>query len=128
MYHFFQSCINSVIPLSIFLKSCTTIKKLYSQRKKAVQHWNTCAFVLNSFAMVFVTKCTIFPKLYKFCHPHINIFTKAVQPKKNLHSFGTLALVLNSFPMAFAPKCTIFPNLYKFRHPHINIFEKLYND
>ena len=34
MYSFFQSCTNSVVLICIFLKSCTTIKKLYNQREK----------------------------------------------------------------------------------------------
>ena len=33
MYNIFQSCTNSVVPISIFLKSFTMIKKLYKQRK-----------------------------------------------------------------------------------------------
>ena len=36
MYSFFQSCTNSVVPICIFLKSCTTIKKLYNQRKEVL--------------------------------------------------------------------------------------------
>ena len=34
MYSFLQSCTNSVVLICIFSKSCTTIKKLYNQRKK----------------------------------------------------------------------------------------------
>ena len=34
MYSFFQTCTNSVVLICIFFKSCTTIKNLYSQRKK----------------------------------------------------------------------------------------------
>ena len=34
MYNFFQSCTNSVVLICTFLKRCTTIKKLYNQRKK----------------------------------------------------------------------------------------------
>ena len=83
-------------------------QKSFTAKEKSCAALEHCALVLNSFAMVFVPKYTIFPKLYKFCHPHINIFTKPVQPKKKLRSFGILALVLNSFAMAFVPKCTIF--------------------
>ena len=34
MYSFFQSCTNSLVIISIFLKSCTTIKMLYYQKEK----------------------------------------------------------------------------------------------
>ena len=43
---FLQSCTNSVVLIYIFLKSCTTIKKLYNQRKK-LYIFGTLSFPLN---------------------------------------------------------------------------------
>ena len=77
MYSFFQSCTNSVVLIYIFLKSFTTIKKLYNQRKKLY------IFGTLSLALYFIHNgvCSklmysFFPKLYKFCGPHIYIFKK----------------------------------------------------
>ena len=69
MYSFFQSCTNSVVLIYIFLKSCTT-------KEKSCTSLVHCPWLLISFTMVFVPKCTIFPKLYKFCGRHIYIFKK----------------------------------------------------
>ena len=78
--------------------------------------------------MVFVPKCTVFfPKLCKFCRPHINIFEKLYNQRKSCTALVHCSLVLNSFTMLFVPRCTVFPKLYKFCCPHINIFKKLYN-
>ena len=46
MYSFYQSCTNSVVLIYIFLKSCTTIKKLYNQRKK-LYIFGTLSLALN---------------------------------------------------------------------------------
>ena len=43
---FFQTCTNSVVLICIFLKSCTTIKKLYNHRKK-LYIFGTLSLALN---------------------------------------------------------------------------------
>ena len=99
MYSFFQTCTNSVVLICIFLKSCTTIKKLYSQRKKLY------VFGTLSLAPNFIEKfidndvgtknVQFFPKLYKFCGPHMYIFEKLYNQRKKLYIFGTLSLAPN---------------------------------
>ena len=53
MYSFFQSCTNSVVLIYIFLKSCTT-------KDKSCTFLVHCPWLLTSFTMVFVAKCTVF--------------------------------------------------------------------
>ena len=108
MYHFFQSCTNSVIPISIFLKSCTKIKKLYSQRKKL------CSFGTLCFGLKFICN-GICSKMYNFfqsytnSHIPISIFLQKLHnQRKSSIVLVHFALVLNSFAMAFVLKCTIF--------------------
>ena len=101
MYCFFQSCINSVVLICIFFKSCTTIKKLYSERKKLY------IFGTLSLAPNFIDNdvCT---KLYSFFQSCTNsvvlicIFLKSIttneklyNQRKKLYIFGTLSLAHN---------------------------------
>ena len=94
MYSFFQSCTNSVVQLYVFLKSSTTIKKLYNQRKK-LYIFGTLSLALN---FIHNGVCT---KMYSFFQSRTNsvvflyIFWKAVQPKKKAVHFCTLSLALN---------------------------------
>ena len=99
MYSFFQTCTNSVFLICIFSKSCTTIKKLYNQRKK-LYIFGTLSLAPN-FIEKFIdndvgTKnVQFFPKLYKFCGPHMYIFEKLYNQRKKLYIFGTLSLAPN---------------------------------
>ena len=61
-YLYFQKAAQS-------LKSCTT-------KEKSCTSLVHCPGLLISLRMVFVQKCTVFPKLYKFCGPHMYIFKK----------------------------------------------------
>ena len=61
MYSFFQSCTNSVVLIYIFLKSCTTIKKLYNQRQK-LYIFGTLSLALN---FIHNGVCS---KMYSFFH------------------------------------------------------------
>ena len=70
------------------LKSCTT-------KEKSCTSLVHCPWLLISFTMVFVAKCTFFPNLYKFCGPHMYIFKKLSNHRKKLYIFGTLSLALN---------------------------------
>ena len=104
MYSFFQSCTNSVVLIYIFLKSCTTIEKLYNQRKSctSVVH---CPWLLISFTMMFVPKCTVFSKTVQILwSSYIYIFfflksctttEKLYNQRKKLYIFCTLSLALN---------------------------------
>ena len=90
-----------------------------------------CPWLLISMTMVFEPKCTVSPKLYKFCGPHMYVFEKAVQPlkscttkekscitkEKSCTSFVDCPWLLISLTMVSEPKCTIFPKLYKFCGP-----------
>ena len=101
MYSFLQSCTNSVVLIYIFLKSCTTIKKLYNQRKK-LYVFGTLSFPLN---FIHNGVCT---KMYSFLQSCTNsvvlicIFLKTCKTtkklyiqRKKLYIFGTLSLALN---------------------------------
>ena len=101
MYSLFQSCTNSVVLIYIFLKSCTTIEKLYNQRKSCTSLVH-CIWLLISFAMVFVPKCTVFSQSYTNSVVLICIFIKSCttikklyNQRKKLYIFGTLSLALN---------------------------------
>ena len=73
MYIFFQPCTNSVVVISIFLKSCTPIKKLYNQRKK-LYIFGTLSLALNFNDNECLNQnVQFFPKLCKFCGPHMYI-------------------------------------------------------
>ena len=108
MYIFFQTCTNSVVVISIFLKSCTPIKKLYNQRKKLyifgtlslalnfndneclnqnVQFLQSCT---NSAVLIciFLKSCTTIKKLY-------NQRKKLYNQRKKLYIFRRLSLALN---------------------------------
>ena len=115
MYSFLQSCTNSVVLICIFLKSCTTIKKLYSQRKKLyifgtlslapnfidndvgtknVQFSQSCT---NSVVLIciFLKSCTTNKKLYN--------------QRKKLYIFGTLSLAPNFIDNGVYTKMYSFP-------------------
>ena len=56
MYSFFQSCTNFVVLIYIYI-----FKKLYNQRKSCTSLVH-CPWLLISFTMVYVPKCTVFSK------------------------------------------------------------------
>ena len=114
MYSFFQSCTNSVVLICIFLKSCTTNKKLYNQRKK-LYIFGTLSLVPN-----FIDNgvCT---KMYSFFQSCTNsvvlicIFLKSCttikklyNQRKKLYIFGTLSLAPNFIDNGVCTKCTVF--------------------
>ena len=82
MYSFFQSCTNSVVLIYIFSKSCTTIEKLYNQRKSCTSLVH-CIWLLISFAMMFVRKCKVFSKAEQILWSSYIYFQKAVQQLKS---------------------------------------------
>ena len=80
---------------NIFLKGSTTIKKLYNQIKK-LYIFGTLSLALKFIHNGVCTKMySFFPKLYKFCGPHIYIFKKMYNQRKKLHIFGTLSMALH---------------------------------
>ena len=114
MCSFFQSCINSVVLIYIFSKSCRTIEKLYNQRKSCTSLVN-CPCLLISFTIVFVPKCTVFSKAVQILLSSYIYFKKAVQQlktcttkEKRCTSLVHCPWLLISFPMVFVPKCTVF--------------------
>ena len=127
MYSFFQSCTNSVVLICIFLKSCATTEKLYNQREK-LYIFGTLSLALN-----FIDNgvCT---KMYSFFQSCTNsvvlicIFLKScTTEEKSCTSLVHYLWLLISLTMVFVRKCTVFPKLYKFCGPHMYIFKKLYN-
>ena len=107
-YSFFQTCKNSVVLICIFLKSCTTIKKLYNQREK-LYIFGTLSLALN-----FIDNgvCT---KMYSFFQTCTNsvvlicIFSKSCTTKeKSCTSLVHCPWLLISLTMVFVPKCTVF--------------------
>ena len=128
MYSFFQSCANSVVLIYIFLKSCATTEKLYNQRK-TLYIFGTLSLALN---FIHNGVCS---KMYSFLQSCTNsvvliyIFLKSCTTKeKSCTSLVLCPWLLISFTMVFVPKCTVFPKLYKFCGPRIYIFRKLYNN
>ena len=108
MYSFFQSCTNSVVLIYIFSKSSTTIKKLYNQRKK-LYIFGTLSLALN---FIHNGVCT---KMYSFFQTCTNsvvfiyIFLKSCTTKeKSRTSLVDCPWLLISFTMVFVPKCTVF--------------------
>ena len=65
MNSFFQTCTNSGVLICIFLKSCTTIKKLYNQRKK-LYIFGTLSLALNFIDNDVSTKMYSFSKAVEF--------------------------------------------------------------
>ena len=126
--------------ICIFLKTCTTIRKLYIQRKK-LYIFGTLYLALDFIQNGVCTKMySFFPKLYKFCGPHIYIFKKLynnwkpVQPKKKLYIFGTLYLALNFIHNdvctkmnSFFQSCTNSVVLIYIFSESCTTIEKLYN-
>ena len=101
MYSFFQTSTNSVVLICIFLKSCTTNKKLYNERKK-LYIFGTLSLALN-----FIDN-GVGTKMYSFFQSCTNsvvlicIFSKSCTTSKKLYNqreklyiFGTLSLALN---------------------------------
>ena len=80
-----------MVPICIFLKSCTTIKKLYNKRKK-LYIFGTLFLALNFIDNGVSTKMySFFPKLYKSRDPHIYIFFKSCTTIKKLYIFTLTA-------------------------------------
>ena len=134
MYIFVQTCTNSVVLLCIFLKSCTTIKKLYNQRK-CCTFLVHCLWLLISFTMLFLPKCTVFFQSCTNSVVLIYIFLKSCtmikklyNQRKKLYIFGHCPWLLISFTMVFVPKCTVFSKAFQILwSSYIYIFKKLYN-
>ena len=109
MYSFYQSCTNSVVLIYIFLRSSTTIKKLYNKRKK-LYIFGTLSFALN---FIHIGVCT---KMYSFFQSCTNsvvliyIFLETCTTKeKRCTSLVHCPWLLISLTMMFVPKCTVFP-------------------
>ena len=134
MYGFFQSCTNSVVLTYIFLKSCTTIKKLYNQRKK-LYIFGTLSLALNFIHNGVCTKmygffqsCTNSVVLIYMFLKSCTATEKLYNQRKKLYIFGTLYLALNFIHNGVCTKMySFFPKLHKFCGPHMYIFKKLYN-
>ena len=94
MYSFFQSCTNSVLFICTFLKSCTTIKKLYNQRKK-LYIFSTLSLALNFIHNGVSTKMYSFFQSCTNSVVFICIFLKSCTTIKKLSIFSTLSLALN---------------------------------
>ena len=122
---FFQSCTNSVILISIFLKSCTTIKKLYNQRKK-LYIFGTLSWALNFIENGVCTKMYSFSKAvqilwssYIFLESCTTI-KKLYNQRKKLYIFGTLSLALNFIDYGVCSK------MYSFYHSCTNSVVLIY--
>ena len=115
MYSFFQSCTNSVVLIYIFLKSCTTIKKLYNQRKK-LYIFGTLSLALNfihngvcSKMYSFFQSCTNSVVLiYIFLKSCTTIKKSCTAKEKSCTSLVHCPWLLISLTMVFVPKCTVF--------------------
>ena len=101
MYSFFQTCTNSVVPICIFLKGCTTIKKLYNQREK-LYIFGTLYLALHFIDNGVCTKMYSFFQTCTISVVLICIFLKSCTTNKKLYNqgkklyiFGTLSLALN---------------------------------
>ena len=115
MYSFFQSCTNYLVLICTFLKSCTTITKMYNQRKKlyifgtlslafnfndngvctkTYSFFQTCT---NSVVLIciFLKSCTTIKKLYNQRKKLYNQRKKLYNQRKKLYIFGTLSLAFN---------------------------------
>ena len=108
MYSFYQNCTNSVVLIYIFLKSCTTIKKLYNQRKK-LYIFGTLSLPLN---FIHNGVCSKMYSFYQNCTNSvvlIYIFLKSCTTKeKSCTSLVHCPWLLISFTMVFVAKCTVF--------------------
>ena len=114
MYSFFQTCTNPVVLICIFSKSCTTIKKLYNQKKSCTSFLH-CPWVLSSMRMVLAPKCTVLSKPVQILWSSYVYFQKAVQPLKSCTTKENSCTflvhchwLLISMTMVFVPKCTVF--------------------
>ena len=124
----------------IFLKSCTTIKNLYNQRKK-LYIFGTLSVALN---FIHNDVCS---KMYSFFQSYTNsvvliyIFEKAVYKLKSCPTKGKSCTSLVHCPgllilltMVFVPKCTVFSKALQILWSSFIYFlescttiEKLYN-
>ena len=129
-----------MVLIYIFLKSCTTIKKLYNQRRKlyifgtlslalnfidngvCTKMYNFFQSCTNSVVLtcIFVKSCTIIKKLYN--------------QRKKLYTFGTLSLALNFIHndvctkmYCFFQSCTNSVVLIYIFSKSCRTIEKLYN-
>ena len=110
------------------LKSCTTIEKSCT----SLVH---CPWLLISFIMVFVPKCTVFSNAVQILWSSYIYFSKAVQQlkscttkEKSCTSLVHCPRLLISFTMVFPPKCTVFSKAVQILlSSYIYIFKKLYN-
>ena len=128
-----------MVLICIYLKSCTTIEKLYNQRKKMyiLVH---CCWLLISFTMVCVPKCTVFQSCTNSV-VLICIFLKSrrtikklYNQREKLHIFGTLSLALNFIHngictemYSFLQSCTNSVVLICIFSKSCTTIEKLYN-
>ena len=137
----FQSCTNSVVLIYIFLKSCTTIKKLYNQTKK-LYIFGTLYLALNCIDNGVCTKmysffqtCTntavllcIFLKSCTTIKMQYNQREKLYNQREKLYIFATLSLAHNFIDNGVCNKMySFFESCKKFCGPHMYIFEKLFN-
>ena len=108
MYSFFQTCTNSVVLICIFSESCTTIKKLYNQRKK-LYIFGTLSLPLN---FIDNDVCTKMYSFFQSCRNSvvlICIFLKSCTTKeKSCTSLVHYPWLLISLTMVFVRKCTVF--------------------
>ena len=133
MYSFFQSCTNSVVLICIFLNSCTTIKKLYNQRKKLY------IFGTLSLALYFIHDgvCSKMYSFFQSCTKSVVLFYVPLKScttiknlynqRKKLYIFGTLSLALNFIHNGVCTKCTVFSKAVQILWSSYIFFRKLYN-
>ena len=107
MYRFFQSCTNSVVLICIFLKAVQPLKSCTTNEKSCTSLVH-CSWLLILFTMVFAQNAQFFPKLYKFCGPHMYISKKLYNQTKKLYIFGTLLLALNFIDNGLCTEMYIF--------------------
>ena len=133
-YSFSKSCTNSVVLICIFLKRCTTFKRLYNQSKK-LYILGTLSFTLNFIHNGFCSKMYSFFQSCTNSVALICIFLKSCtnikklyNQRKKLYIFGTLSLALNFIDNGVCTKrYSFFKKLYNFCCPHMYIVKKLYN-
>ena len=97
-----------------FLESCTTIKSC-TTKEKSCTFLVHCPWLLISFTMVFVAKCTVFSKAVQILWSSYIYFSKAVQQlkscttkEKSCTSLVHCPWLLISFTVVFVAKCTVF--------------------
>ena len=113
---FFPQLYKSVIPISIFLKSCTMIKKLYSQREK-LYGFRTLCFALKFISNGNSTKMYNFFQSYATSVVPISIFLKSCTTIEKsytalIHCSASLKFIYND----------IFTKMYNFFQSCTNYF------